>query len=116
MPTKRILSLAKRAALNSTTQWKVGAVVYRGSRILGVGTNDMVRTAPQSPHPYKTRHAEFNALGDVEQAEWRSASIYVHRVGRDGKTHNSRPCQFCAKMLALAELRRIEWSEDEVSQ
>lgn len=112
MATNRIVALAKAAASRSTERWKVGAVVYRGSRILGTGTNDLIKTAPQSFHAYKTRHAEFNALVKIPYSLRKGANIYVHRIGRDGLTHMAKPCPACEKMLEWAEIRHVEWSED----
>lgn len=112
MPTKRITRLAIAAAMRSPARWKVGAVAYRGSTVLGIGTNDMVKTSPHSPHAYGTRHAEFNALHRIPRFERKSVSIYVHRIGRDGLTHMAKPCEACARMLAWSEVKHIEWSED----
>ena len=121
VPTNRIVSIARKAALRSRDRYNVGAVVYRGSRILGVGTNDMLKTSPLSFHAFKSRHAEFNAIRravgtdafNVGRRECRisGASIYVHRVGRDGLDHCAKPCEACQKMIAWAEIKNVEWSE-----
>lgn len=112
MATKRIIALAKAAALKSPFRWKVGAVAYSGSRILGIGVNDMLKTSPSSFHPFKTRHAEFNALYKIPKPDRRGISLYVHRVGRDGLDHNAKPCSACQKMIAWSEVRNVEWSVD----
>ena len=112
MATRRIVALAEAAALRSSWQWKVGCVIYKGSRILGVGTNSHLRTSPRSFHPHKARHAEFNALIQVPISDLKGSSLYVYRVGRDGLQHNSKPCEACQKMIIWAEIKKVEWSQD----
>lgn len=112
MATRRIINLAAQAALRSEWKWRVGAVVYKGSKILAVGTNSSLKTSPQSWHEFKSRHAEFNALIKVRREELKGSSIFVYRIGRDGQTHMAKPCKFCEKMLAWAEIKRVEWSVD----
>ena len=74
----------------------------------------MLKTSPHSFHPYKSRHAEFNALTRVAKSKWKGASLYVHRVGRDNIVHMAKPCEACEKMLAWAGIKDIEWSVDPV--
>lgn len=112
MATRRIVALAEAAARKSEWVWLVGAVVYKGSKILAVGTNDHLRTHPKSWHEFKSRHAEFNAIIQVDRQDLKGASIYVSRLGRDGLIHNAKPCPACEKMLAWAEIRHVEWSTD----
>lgn len=112
MATNRIMNLAAQAALRSQWVWRVGAVLYRGSRILSVASNDHLKTHPDSFHEFKSRHAEFNALTKVHRSLWKGSSIFVYRLGRDGQRHMAKPCPACQKMLAWAEIKRIEWSVD----
>lgn len=112
MATRRIINLAAQAALRSDDRWRVGCVIYRGSRILAVGTNDMYKTSPRSFHDFKSRHAEFNALTRVDKSLWKGSSVFVYRIGRDRQTHMAKPCPACQKMLEWAEIRHVEWSVD----
>lgn len=72
-----------------------------------------MKTSPKSFHEFKSRHAEFNALIKVRNEDRKGASIFVFRIGRDGLTHNAKPCGACEKMLAWAEIKRIDWSIDQ---
>lgn len=111
--TRRIIALAQAAAARSNERWRVGAVIYSGSTVLGVGTNDMTGTSPKSPHAFRTRHAEFNALMRVPEAKRRGSSVFVYRVGRDLKTHLAKPCPACQAMLDWSGVKRIEWSVED---
>lgn len=113
MATRRIINLAAQAALRSEWKWRVGCVIYRGSKILAIGTNSSLKTSPKSWHNFKSRHAEFNALIKVNRLLWKGSSIFVYRIGRDGNKHMAKPCYACERMLAWAEIRRVEWSTDD---
>jgi len=110
--TNRIRALAKSAALKSKSKYRVGCVIYSGSKVLAIGTNDMTKTSPKSWHPFQSRHAEFNAILKVKRRDLPGCSIYVHRIGRDGLTHNAKPCPHCQDMILWAGLKRVSWSED----
>lgn len=112
MATRRIINLAAQAALRSEWKWRVGAVIYSGSRVLAIGTNSSIKTSPKSWHDFKSRHAEFNALIKVDRSLWNRSSIYVYRIGRDGNRHMAKPCGACEKMLAWAGIRRVEWTTE----
>lgn len=118
--TSRIVGLAIREAETSTDRFRVGAVVYRGSRILGLGFNSMDKTHPKSPHPYHSIHAEFDALLDAVNSQaytsfnWsetlHGADIYVHRLKADGTPGLAKPCVYCYQMLRMAGIRKIGYS------
>lgn len=113
--------LAVTAAKNSPSRFRVGSVIYCGSRIIGVGSNEMSRTHPKSPHPFLAVHAEFmavinasrhgnNYLNGVEFL--RGMDIYTHRLKKDGSTGLAAPCPHCFKMLRGLGIRRINYSRE----
>lgn len=123
MPRNSILSLAIRAAERSKDRWRVGAVIYSGSRILGIGSNDMTRTHTRSGHPFKTIHAETAALLRAANGNagsfrgfLRGSRIYVHRLRRDGLPGLAAPCQHCQSTLRFAGISRIEYSLDPIDK
>ena len=93
---------------------KMSAVFYKKNRIVAVGINQPYKTHPKAPTPYKTRHAEFNALMDlrkkVKKEDLSEYSIYVHRVRRNGSDGIARPCFCCQTMLEWAGISKIYWS------
>lgn len=111
MATNRVVKLAVDAALASTDRFRVGAVLYRGSKILGIGSNDMRRTHPKSRHPFKAVHAETAALID-SGSDVSGARIYVHRIKKSGEPGLAAPCRHCSETLAFFGIRRIEYSND----
>lgn len=117
--TSRIVALAIREAKTSRSKFRVGAVVFRGSRILGLGFNSMATTHPKSPHPYKSVHAEFDAvLSAVHNFNsgfgWNDilhgTDIYIHRLKADDTPGLAKPCVYCYRMLGMAGIRKIGYS------
>lgn len=118
-----IVYAAKSMALGSLHRFRVGAVVYKGNKIIGWGYNKADKTHPKSFHPYKSIHAEFDA---VLEAVWKLGlkldsrlgpflddySIYVHRLKKDGSDGLAKPCQWCQKMLDQVGIKEIYYSND----
>jgi deoxycytidylate deaminase len=105
-----VVRAAIKAALRSNSRFRLGAVIYKGSIILGVGSNQMDRTHPRSPHPYLTVHSEFDAVLGVDEEKLVGASLYVHRLKKDGSTGSAQPCEHCTRMLKAVGIRRVDWS------
>lgn len=92
-------------------------MVFNGNA-WSAGYNRGQKTHPRSPHPYKSIHAEFDAvLGAVAmqglQFGWdlRGYKIYVHRLKRDGSDGLAKPCVWCQKMLDQVGIKEISYSE-----
>ncbi len=109
--TRRIVKLAERAALKSPSDFRIGAVLYKGNRVLGIGFNDMSKTHPKSRTMEFKRHAELAALLRADPREVKGSSIYVHRLRWDGFVGLAKPCKYCLSMLLDAGVRHIAWSE-----
>lgn len=114
---KKIIELAIKEAEKVAFKFRVGAVIYHRARyVVGRGYNKPHKTHPKSFHPYKTIHAEFDAilnLGSYESGIWEldGASIYVHRLKKDGSPGLAKPCEACATMLAWAGIKNVYYSE-----
>lgn len=110
MVTKKVISAAKRCAEKSTSRFRLGAVVFMGNKIIGCGWNQMNKTHLQSPHPYKFIHAEFNSLLGIKRGDLRRASIYIHRLKKDGSTGLAKPCNSCAGFLSYVGIKKVYFS------
>ncbi len=119
-PNQEVVNAAIAQAQQSSFKFRVGAVVYDGKTILGRGFNESVRTHPKSPHPFKVRHAEFNAIlhATVNSMSWNYKapvvdwmSVYVHRLKKDDSPGLAKPCQWCQGMLDQLGITKIYWSE-----
>lgn len=109
MIPRKVLDLAIREALKSNHRFRLGAVVFYGTKILASGFNK-VCTHPKSPHPYKTIHAEFSALNKLEGTNLRRASIYVHRLMSKGEPGLAKPCLYCEGYIRSKGVEGIYFS------
>jgi deoxycytidylate deaminase len=113
-----IVNRAIKAAKYSTHRFRVGAVVYRNSQHWSSGYNQASKTHPRSPHPFRSIHAEFDAVLNMVSSndswwndELSDCSIYVHRLKRNGESGLAKPCQWCQKMLDMVGIKEIYYSE-----
>ena len=108
--TTRLFRIAKVAARHSTaSNFKIGAVIARGKKILGVGFNDPYKTHPQSNTTYQYIHAELSAIIN-SRANLEGASIYVYRSGQGERPLLSRPCDCCVELLQKAGISQVFYS------
>ncbi len=109
---ERFFKLAEKLSQKSShPDYKHGAVVVHGNRILGIGFNEC-RIHSKSRHPFKMRHAEFSAVLNTAREDLSGCDIYVFRRGKDGIIRNSKPCQSCESMLRLLNIRRVYFSHE----
>lgn len=104
------MRVAVRAARNSTSRMKHGAVVHRGGRLLAVGWNRsrvQDRWLTTQPRSSCTVHAEIAALRGVNAV---GATVLVIRLHRDGTLADSRPCDGCWDALDAAGVRKVVFS------
>ena len=107
----RGFSWAKKAAECSThPQYRVGAALYKGSRLISTGWNS-TKTHSRSNGRRKGYHAEFSALIGSSKVDTAGATIYVTRVYKDGSFAIARPCKHCRKMLESAGVKTV-WYTD----
>lgn len=111
---ERIIKEAAKQATKSLYRFRIGAVVYSGSKILGVGYNQPHKTHPDSTVPYNTIHAELAAILKARNSfgpkVLHNASIYVHRLWRTGQVGYSKPCQYCEAYIKKVGIKDINYS------
>jgi deoxycytidylate deaminase len=107
-----MLKIADALAQSSNcSPHKVGAVIFKGKRVLGRGYNRL------ETHPFQFRfnkvsqtlhaeiHAMINAYKDREDID--GATIAVARRARNGLHGCSFPCNRCSPALKHAGIRRV---------
>ncbi len=111
MIKQRIINLAIRTALKSSHNFRLGAVVYKGKRVINQGFNKARKTHTMSKHPYSTIHAEVDAIIGVRKHDLVGASIYIHRLLRTGEAGLAKPCRYCMSLLEDVGIEKVDWSE-----
>lgn len=103
------LSLAKKISEKSSHHsHALGCVITRGNRILGQGFNTL-KTHPDSPHPWRTVHAEFAAVLAANY-DVRDAVVYIFRQQKNGTPAISKPCKFCWDFLMSQGVKKVVYT------
>lgn len=110
---ERLFDIARRISKKSTSRYKLGCVITRRSKPLGLGYNFMQKTHSKSNHPYKFLHCEIHALIGLDFKETNKASAYVYREDRNGSMAMAKPCPTCEEALRLAGIRKIFYTTKE---
>lgn len=100
----QIRRLALKHAFQSTSRYRLGAVASKGRRGLSWASNDMGKTDPASPHPFRCVHAEAKAL---KNCRGKADTIFVARVNQEGQLAMARPCEHCWQYLKTYGIRRV---------
>lgn len=106
MRTDICLDWAEDAAYKSNDRIRVGAVVVDGSRIVGVGTNNMVKSHPLY-YPANI-HAELSAI--LNSSTTAGCSIYIVRILKNGERANAKPCPRCEALIKQVGIRKVVFS------
>lgn len=106
----RSFDIAKRLAHKSDHHThKLGAVVVRGNKIIGVGFNKM-KTSPKSNHPFKSIHAELDAILSSHPDRLNGSDIYIYRQTSSGELAMAKPCLYCQDLIRAAGIRRAYYT------
>lgn len=106
----KFLEMAKKISLNSDHhRHQLGAIIVRGSNVIGTGYNVLNRKSTKAPHKFMSIHAEYmaflNSNRDIE-----GATIYIFRQLKDGTPSMARPCESCYNFLISKGIKNIVYT------
>lgn len=129
----KIFKWAKIAQEMSThSQFKLGAVIIKNSRVISKGCNFEGKTHPLLHKEKETFyestswfvdsvHAEFHAImRAVNKGNLKGSTIVVFRTTSDGKLALSRPCNSCQLFLKKFGVKKMiyttpdGWAEEKI--
>jgi deoxycytidylate deaminase len=102
------------ATTSQCKQWKHGAIIRKGGRILGRGINSD-RNNPNLVSDPKTQaavHAEVAALRAAGSTDLRGATIFVARANKQGIPRMSKPCPNCQTALRERGVKKVIYTVD----
>ena len=108
----KFFDIARRLSKKSTYCHRLGAVVVKKNRIIGMGFNKPFKTHPKSGNRFKTVHAELDAILGIDAEELKGSTVYVYRETKDGLPANARCCKHCEEMLKLVGVKKICYTID----
>lgn len=107
---KRAIEVAEKSEYYP---YKIGAVVFKGGRILSEGTNAL-RYCSRVPDKYKnfdhSLHAEQDALSKLYPDKAKGANMIVVRINESGNVSLAKPCENCQKMIKDCGIKWVYYS------
>lgn len=104
---KKFFDLARKLSKKSEYHHQLGAVVVKKGKVIGIGFNKPNKTHPKSNHPFKTIHAEFDAMWGASKEDLAGATIYIYRDDAKEEPAMAKPCKYCESLIRLAGLETI---------
>lgn len=98
--------------------YKLGAVIYRKKKPIGLGYNHNVKTHPLMKR-YHVRHsfrihAELNAILSVRHKhDLTDCTLVVYRETKKGDLALSKPCEECTKIIKSFGIKEIRYTTAE---
>ena len=104
---------AKIAEANGEGEFRHGAVIVNGGRVISVGwnkrRNSSIVMGEDSDYTDCMTHAEVDALSRANGSS-KGAVMYVARVNDSGYTRFSAPCMNCVIALDKSGVKRVVFS------
>jgi len=110
MNTKEYIELALKVSMHSEYKQKLGCVIVKRNKIVGIGFNKPYKTHPKSNNQFKNIHAELDAMLGVSFRDLLGATAYVARQHKDGTHALAKPCPCCMELLTNAGIKRVYWT------
>lgn len=110
----KFFEIAKKLSYKSDYHHKLGSVIIKKNRILGLGFNKPNKTSPHSNHPFRTIHAELDAILSCDRQDLIGSTIYIYREFKDGSPAPAKPCTYCQQLIELAGIKKVCYTDDRV--
>lgn len=104
---------AKKMAMLSSGEYRLGSILVKSGRILARGLNkyNAINELAWKYFGYQTIHAEIDALNQVwDKRNIKGATLFVFRTKKNGDPGNSRPCNRCLNAIRDLGVRKIVYS------
>lgn len=96
---------------------RIGAVIFKGSRILSSGHNELRgngKIHPKYKHFDNSIHAEQAAVLDLKDwSKAKNANILIVRINNLGQMRLAYPCDMCQQMIKYLGINKIFYSDSE---
>ena len=103
---------ARSVAINNGQEFHLAAILFRGKRIVRVGTNS-TKTHPRfrRTHSNGDESAHLHAEMDVLRFAKPGDTLMVFRFLADGTPSMSKPCPHCQKFIREAGITKVEYTD-----
>lgn len=107
-----IFRSAQKARTKSVYKIRLGAVIFKGSKVLAIGFNKSHPLAVKY-WTFGTIHAEIDAILNTKYTLLKGASLFVLREHADGTLANAKPCHMCTKVMKEFGLKECYYSTND---
>ena len=125
--SRRLKIAAKVAEQSGHDTFRHGAVIIKGGSVLNLAANNDNHTSFgqrfRSSPGRATHHAETACILGLERSSTTGSTVYVARVGKNGKWRMSKPCSMCHEVMRFVGVKRVvyttgpnEWDSYKISQ
>lgn len=108
---KRGMRIARNSAKLSVANFRLGAALYNGNKLISIGWNQR-KTHPLSTTRFKTQHAEFSCLVGMNKEDVIGSTLYVFRLTKTNRPGMALPCDRCQELIRAAGIRKVWYSND----
>ena len=92
-------------------KWRLGAIIMKGGSMRSVGVSELhapARIASIEHLKDISTHAEIDALSRCGSPK--GSTVFVARVGRNGKAAMAKPCDDCTEALREHGVKRVVYT------
>ncbi len=111
----KILKTIEEAAKSKHRKFKLAAIVWQGSKVIGIGHNHYNIDFATKPGKRKGGiHAEALAIvrANSNKAKWKHTIITVARVGKRGNILEAKPCKDCMRLIEKMGIDKVYWTTE----
>ena len=111
MKTK-FFDLAQKVSKKSEhKQFRMGCVIVYKNKVVSLGINSY-KTHTKATTPYKTLHAELDAIISADRKELKNCDLYIYRELSDGTLAIAKPCNYCQVAIFKAGIRQVFYTDN----
>jgi dCMP deaminase len=103
--------LAKLISKESEHFPQIGAVIYKGNKVVSLGFNK-IKSHPilANEDRFYSLHAEMSAMLNAKQ-DLKGCTIYVYREYQNGDPALAKPCKHCMPTLIDAGISKVYFTD-----
>ena len=107
---KTLIEHGKRVSTLSKYRFKLGAVIFKGKKIIATGFNKN-KTHPKAGQYYKhgSVHAEIDAILHATE-NVSGTSMLVYRSLASGQPAIAKPCAMCTQVMHEFGIKEVFWT------
>lgn len=112
---KQFILMAIQEAKKSDHKQKIGAIIFKGKRVISVGHNyssRSVRSVTKRFCRWETSvHAEVSCILNAKR-DLKGYNILVIRINNQGKLMLAKPCKYCLAYLNHVQIKYCYYSDN----